>query len=113
MGLMGNDADIPLTLCQVHVLSMEDETEENVMSHSLCKKSDKNSDIDKLEASIVPEASIISMGGQCFLKHKSDEKVRRNYTDSLLFCRRMGYDLLTNSHTATYKKMINLLKDEK
>ena len=59
----------------VHVLSMEDETEENVMSHSLCKRGAKNSDIDKFETSISPEASIISMGGQCFLKHKSDEKV--------------------------------------
>ena len=61
----------------VHVLSMEDETEENVMSHSLCKRGNKNSDIEKLETSIVPEASIISMGGQCFLKHKSDEKVTK------------------------------------
>ena len=54
---------------------MEDETEENVMSHSLCKRGNKNSDIEKWETSIFPEASIISMGGQCFLKHKSDEKV--------------------------------------
>ena len=54
---------------------MEDETEENVMSHSLCKKTDKSSDINKLETSIFPEASIMAMGGQCFLKHKSDEKV--------------------------------------
>ena len=56
---------------------MEDETEENVMSHSLCKRGDKNSDIAKWETSIFPEASIISMGGQCFLKHKSDEKVTK------------------------------------
>ena len=54
---------------------MEDETEENVMSHSLCKRGNKNSDIEKWETSIFPEASIISTGGQCFLKHKSDEKV--------------------------------------
>ena len=66
-----------LLFITVHVLSVEDETEENVMSHSLCKKGDKRSDIDKWETSIFPEASIISMGGQCFLKHKSDEKVTK------------------------------------
>ena len=66
-----------LLFITVHVLSVEDETEENVMSHSLCKKGDKISDINKLETSIFPEASIISMGGQCFLKHKSDEKVTK------------------------------------
>ena len=56
---------------------MEDETEENVMSHSLCKRGNKNSGIEKWETPIFPEASIISMGGQCFLKHKSDEKVTK------------------------------------
>ena len=60
-----------LLFITVHVLSMEDETEEKVMSHSLCKRGDKSSSIDKLETSIFPEASIMSMGGQCFLKHKS------------------------------------------
>ena len=66
-----------LLFITVHVLSVEDETEENVMSHSVCKRGDKISSIDNLETSIFPEASIISMGGQCFLKHKSDEKVTK------------------------------------